>query len=170
MDLLDLKQKAAALAEARSTSQQGRVIMLFTIVTIIFVSPELVSFILILGANCTSPCSYPYPFSPHTLVKMSRKYPATIRTQRVKTCGSMEVRLPLLHLKPTHPVMGAMALILEFYTILSSTDKRRSHSLGPASCILHHQTGEALVLGQTPCRRKEYRCLSILVPMNPGVV
>ncbi|KAK3294459.1 uncharacterized protein B0H64DRAFT_188360 [Chaetomium fimeti] len=36
MDLLDLKQKAAALAEARSTSQQGRVVMLFTIVTIIF--------------------------------------------------------------------------------------------------------------------------------------
>ncbi|KAH6856234.1 hypothetical protein B0I37DRAFT_72003 [Chaetomium sp. MPI-CAGE-AT-0009] len=36
MDLLDLKQKAAALAEARSTTQQGRVIMLFTIVTIIF--------------------------------------------------------------------------------------------------------------------------------------
>jgi hypothetical protein len=38
LSLLDLKQKAASLAEARSTTQQGRVIMLFTIVTIIFVS------------------------------------------------------------------------------------------------------------------------------------
>ncbi|KAI0538336.1 hypothetical protein GGR58DRAFT_468607 [Xylaria digitata] len=36
LSLLDLKQKAAALMEARATSQQGRVIMLFTIVTIIF--------------------------------------------------------------------------------------------------------------------------------------
>ncbi|KAK4238527.1 hypothetical protein C8A03DRAFT_33461 [Achaetomium macrosporum] len=38
INLLDLKQKAAALAEARSTSQQGRIIMPFTIVTITFVS------------------------------------------------------------------------------------------------------------------------------------
>ncbi|KAK4185380.1 hypothetical protein QBC35DRAFT_389598, partial [Podospora australis] len=36
LDLLDLKQKPAALAEARATSQQGRVIMSFTIVTIVF--------------------------------------------------------------------------------------------------------------------------------------
>lgn len=36
LDLLDLKQKTAALEEARSTSQQGKVVMLFTIVTIIF--------------------------------------------------------------------------------------------------------------------------------------
>ncbi|KAI1868830.1 hypothetical protein JX265_006809 [Neoarthrinium moseri] len=36
LNLLDLKQKAAALAEARATSQQGRVILLFTIVTIVF--------------------------------------------------------------------------------------------------------------------------------------
>jgi len=38
LDLLDLKQKSATLKEARSTSEQGQVIMLFTIVTIIFVS------------------------------------------------------------------------------------------------------------------------------------
>jgi hypothetical protein len=37
LDLLDLKQKTASLAEARATTQQGRVIMLFTVVTIIFV-------------------------------------------------------------------------------------------------------------------------------------
>ncbi|KAK1752472.1 hypothetical protein QBC47DRAFT_58418 [Echria macrotheca] len=37
LDLLDLKQKAGALVEARSTRQQGRVIVLFTIITIIFV-------------------------------------------------------------------------------------------------------------------------------------
>ncbi|KAI0528046.1 hypothetical protein F5B22DRAFT_16968 [Xylaria bambusicola] len=36
LNLLDLKQKTAALAEARATTQQGRAIMLFTIVTIIF--------------------------------------------------------------------------------------------------------------------------------------
>ncbi|RYO95467.1 hypothetical protein DL762_000029 [Monosporascus cannonballus] len=36
LDLLDLKQKTASLAEARSTTQQGRAIMLFTIVTVIF--------------------------------------------------------------------------------------------------------------------------------------
>ncbi|KAH8802516.1 hypothetical protein F5884DRAFT_473742 [Xylogone sp. PMI_703] len=36
LDLLDLKQKTASLAEARSTTQQGRAIMLFTIITIIF--------------------------------------------------------------------------------------------------------------------------------------
>ncbi|KAH8710144.1 hypothetical protein GQ44DRAFT_830452 [Phaeosphaeriaceae sp. PMI808] len=36
LDLLDLKQKTASLAEARSTTQQGRAVMLFTIVTVIF--------------------------------------------------------------------------------------------------------------------------------------
>ncbi|KLP16776.1 uncharacterized protein LW94_2719 [Fusarium fujikuroi] len=36
LDLLNLMQTAAALAEARSTTQQGRAIMLFTIVTIVF--------------------------------------------------------------------------------------------------------------------------------------
>ncbi|KAH9900277.1 hypothetical protein F4778DRAFT_167944 [Xylariomycetidae sp. FL2044] len=35
-NLLDLKQKDAALMEARATTQQGRVIMLFTVITIIF--------------------------------------------------------------------------------------------------------------------------------------
>jgi hypothetical protein len=50
MDLLDLKQKSAALAEARSTGQQGRVIMLFTIVTIIFVSFELSCIIILILA------------------------------------------------------------------------------------------------------------------------
>ncbi|KAL5373726.1 hypothetical protein DPSP01_012471 [Paraphaeosphaeria sporulosa] len=35
-DLLDLKSKAASLAEARSTTKQGQAVMLFTIVTIIF--------------------------------------------------------------------------------------------------------------------------------------
>ncbi|KAF1358915.1 hypothetical protein EJ07DRAFT_121732, partial [Lizonia empirigonia] len=34
--LLDLEQKAASLTEARATSKQGRAVMLFTIVTIIF--------------------------------------------------------------------------------------------------------------------------------------
>jgi hypothetical protein len=60
-----------------------------------------------------------------------------------------------------------MTLILQFSTILSSTDQRRGHSLGPASCILHHQTGEALVLGKTPCRQKGYQRLSILIH-KPG--
>ncbi|KAJ6006294.1 hypothetical protein N7451_004238 [Penicillium sp. IBT 35674x] len=36
LNLLDLKQKASSLAEARSTTRQGKAIMLFTIVTIIF--------------------------------------------------------------------------------------------------------------------------------------
>ncbi|KAL7800769.1 hypothetical protein V8C43DRAFT_325967 [Trichoderma afarasin] len=36
LNLLDLKQTTAALEEARSTTQQGRIIMLFTIITIIF--------------------------------------------------------------------------------------------------------------------------------------
>jgi hypothetical protein len=36
--LLDLEQKAAVLEEARSTTKQGKAVMLFTIVTIIFVS------------------------------------------------------------------------------------------------------------------------------------
>ncbi|KAK4103317.1 hypothetical protein N658DRAFT_308880 [Parathielavia hyrcaniae] len=36
LDLLDLKQKAASLHEARSSTKQGRAVMLFTIVTIIF--------------------------------------------------------------------------------------------------------------------------------------
>lgn len=40
LDLLDLKQTTAALAEAKSTTQQGRAIMLFTVVTIIFVSDD----------------------------------------------------------------------------------------------------------------------------------
>jgi hypothetical protein len=38
LGLLDLKQTTAALEEAHSTTQQGRVIMLFTVITIIFVS------------------------------------------------------------------------------------------------------------------------------------
>jgi hypothetical protein len=38
LDLLDLKSKTASLAEARSTTKQGQAVMLFTIVTIIFVS------------------------------------------------------------------------------------------------------------------------------------
>jgi hypothetical protein len=37
-DLMDLKQKQANLSETRSTRQQGNTIMVFTIVTIIFVS------------------------------------------------------------------------------------------------------------------------------------
>ncbi|KAJ5701491.1 hypothetical protein N7488_009039 [Penicillium malachiteum] len=37
LNLLDLKQKASSLAEARSTTRQGKAIMLFTIITIIFV-------------------------------------------------------------------------------------------------------------------------------------
>ncbi|KAF2787238.1 hypothetical protein K505DRAFT_130542 [Melanomma pulvis-pyrius CBS 109.77] len=36
LQLLDLKQKSATLSEARSTAQQGRAVMLFTIVTVIF--------------------------------------------------------------------------------------------------------------------------------------
>ncbi|KAF2467650.1 uncharacterized protein BDR25DRAFT_233822, partial [Lindgomyces ingoldianus] len=36
IELLDLEQKAASLAEARATTKQGKAIMLFTIVTIIF--------------------------------------------------------------------------------------------------------------------------------------
>jgi hypothetical protein len=38
LQLLDLKQKSATLSEARSTAQQGRAVMLFTTVTVIFVS------------------------------------------------------------------------------------------------------------------------------------
>ena len=38
MELLDLKAKTATLAEARSTTKQEQAVMLFTIVTIIFVS------------------------------------------------------------------------------------------------------------------------------------
>jgi hypothetical protein len=37
MNLLDLQQKAASLEEARSATKQGQAVMLFTIVTIIFV-------------------------------------------------------------------------------------------------------------------------------------
>ena len=37
LDLLDLKSKTASLEEARSTTKQGGAVMLFTIVTIIFV-------------------------------------------------------------------------------------------------------------------------------------
>ncbi|KAF2624672.1 hypothetical protein BU25DRAFT_493335 [Macroventuria anomochaeta] len=36
LDLLDLKSKTASLAEARSTTKQGQAVMLFTVVTIIF--------------------------------------------------------------------------------------------------------------------------------------
>ncbi|KAK0641789.1 hypothetical protein B0T16DRAFT_220794 [Cercophora newfieldiana] len=36
LDLLDLKQKAASLDEARSSTKQGQAVMLFTIITIIF--------------------------------------------------------------------------------------------------------------------------------------
>ncbi|CAM1504717.1 Fc.00g023080.m01.CDS01 [Cosmosporella sp. VM-42] len=36
LDLLDLKQKAASLAEVRSSTKQGRAVMLFTIFTVIF--------------------------------------------------------------------------------------------------------------------------------------
>lgn len=45
LDLLDLKQKSANLVEVRSSTKQGRAVMLFTIFTIIFVStgPRLVS-------------------------------------------------------------------------------------------------------------------------------
>ncbi|QGI69594.1 hypothetical protein CEK26_013550 [Fusarium fujikuroi] len=46
LDLLNLMQTAAALAEARSTTQQGRAIMLFTIVTIVFVSLEILAILL----------------------------------------------------------------------------------------------------------------------------
>jgi hypothetical protein len=37
LNLLDLQQKAASLEEARSATKQGQAVMLFTIVTIIFV-------------------------------------------------------------------------------------------------------------------------------------
>jgi hypothetical protein len=37
LNLLDLQQKAATLEEARSATKQGQAVMLFTIVTIIFV-------------------------------------------------------------------------------------------------------------------------------------
>ncbi|KAK2754331.1 ankyrin repeat protein [Colletotrichum kahawae] len=41
LELLDLEQKAASLGEARTTTQQGRAVMLFTIITIIFNVSEL---------------------------------------------------------------------------------------------------------------------------------
>jgi len=36
-DLLDLKQKQASIAESVSTSEQGKTVLIFTIVTVIFV-------------------------------------------------------------------------------------------------------------------------------------
>ncbi|KAF3039838.1 dolichyl-phosphate beta-glucosyltransferase, partial [Didymella keratinophila] len=40
MELLDLKSKTASLAEARATTKQGNAVMLFTVVTIIFVDAD----------------------------------------------------------------------------------------------------------------------------------
>lgn len=37
LDLLDLEQKTASLREARASTKQGQAVMLFTIVTVIFV-------------------------------------------------------------------------------------------------------------------------------------
>lgn len=51
LELLDLKSKLASLAEAHETTKQGRAVMLFTVVTIIFASPTLRTFIT--SANTT---------------------------------------------------------------------------------------------------------------------
>jgi hypothetical protein len=41
LELLDLKSKLASLSEAHETTKQGQAVMLFTVVTIIFVGPSL---------------------------------------------------------------------------------------------------------------------------------
>lgn len=86
LGLLDLKQKSATLSEARSTAQQGRAVMLFTIVTVIFVStsnsPTKTGWSLLITGH-SSLC----PSSHLTSDKMYLKSPATIRIHPRGTCG-----------------------------------------------------------------------------------
>jgi hypothetical protein len=70
LELLDLKQKTASLAEARSTTKQGQAVMLFTIVTIIFVSHA--SSPTVTGLTSRLP-SYRSPSSRRTLVRTYQK-------------------------------------------------------------------------------------------------
>ena len=70
LELLDLKSKTASLKEARESTTQGRTVMLFTVVTIIFVSqlPDRARLILIAylySCHCLS--------SRLTLVRISEK-------------------------------------------------------------------------------------------------